>query len=112
MKTQNKMQRIGIILIAILLGVGVPEYINSTNTEVITNDNVSESESKLDAVKFIRCVDGDTIIVDDGTSENKRVRMIGIDTPSGNKLYAAAREYGLDDFSFELFFDFAPIYFK
>ena len=27
---------------------------------------------------------------------------IGIDTPQGNKLYAAMLEYGLDDFSFEL----------
>lgn len=27
---------------------------------------------------------------------------IGIDTPQGNKLYAAMQEYGLDDFSFEL----------
>ena len=31
MKTQNKWQRIGIILIAIMIGVGVPEYLNSQN---------------------------------------------------------------------------------
>lgn len=28
--------------------------------------------------------------------------MLGIDAPAGNKLYAAAKEYGLDVFSFEL----------
>lgn len=28
--------------------------------------------------------------------------IIGIDTPVGNRLYAAAQEYGLNDFSFEL----------
>ena len=27
---------------------------------------------------------------------------LGIDTPQGNKLYAAMQEYGLDNFSFEL----------
>lgn len=81
MKTQNKWQRIGIILIAIMIGVGVPEFLNSQNVTEL-NTNVSDNqESKLDKVKFVRTVDGDTIIVDDGSGELKRVRMIGIDTP-------------------------------
>jgi micrococcal nuclease len=81
MKTQNKWQRIAIIIIAIMIGVGVPEYLNSQN---ITDLNISDSynqESKLDKVKFVRTVDGDTIIVTDENGEDKRVRMIGIDTP-------------------------------
>ena len=82
MKTQNKWQRIGIILIAILIGVGVPEFLNSQNvTEVHSTDSTDNQEHKLDAVKFIRTVDGDTIIVEEKNGENKRVRMIGIDTP-------------------------------
>lgn len=81
MKTQNKWQRIAIIIIAIMIGVGVPEYLNSQN---VTDLNISDSynqESKLDKVKFVRTVDGDTIIVIDENGEDKRVRMIGIDTP-------------------------------
>ncbi len=80
MKTQNKWQRIAIIIIAIMIGVGVPEYLNSQN---VTDLNISDSynqESKLDKVKFVRTVDGDTIIVTDENGEDKRVRMIGIDT--------------------------------
>ena len=47
-----------------------------------TDDNSSEGEyGDLDAVKFIRVVDGDTIIVEYDTGEKQRVRMIGIDTP-------------------------------
>lgn len=81
MKTQNKWQRIAIIIIAIMIGVGVPEYLNSQN---VTDLNISDSynqESKLDKVKFVRTVDGDTIIVTDENGEDKRIRMIGIDTP-------------------------------
>lgn len=81
MKTKNKWQRIAIIIIAIMIGVGVPEYLNSQN---VTDLNISDSynqESKLDKVKFVRTVDGDTIIVTDENGEDKRVRMIGIDTP-------------------------------
>ena len=82
MKTQNKWQRIGIILIAIMIGVGVPEYLNSKNvTDINISNDTNSQESNLDAVKFIRTVDGDTIIVEDKTGEHKRVRMIGIDTP-------------------------------
>ena len=64
-----------------MIGVGVPEYLNSQN---VTDLNISDSynqESKLDKVKFVRTVDGDTIIVTDENGEDKRVRMIGIDTP-------------------------------
>lgn len=34
--------------------------------------------------------------------------MIGIDTPQNNLLYAAAQEYGLDDFTFELLLECTP----
>lgn len=81
MKTQNKWQRIAIIIIAIMIGVGVPEYLNSQNvTDLNINDSYNQ-EGKLDKVKFVRTVDGDTIIVTDENGEDKRVRMIGIDTP-------------------------------
>ena len=65
-------KRLAIIIVAIIIGVGVPEYLQTLN---------NQGESKLDAVKFIRCVDGDTIMVEDANGEQKRVRMIGIDTP-------------------------------
>lgn len=82
MKTQNKWQRIGIILIAIMIGVGVPEYLNSQNvTDIDISNEPNGQESNLDAVKFVRTVDGDTIIVEDAAGEHRRVRMIGIDTP-------------------------------
>ncbi|QFJ55626.1 thermonuclease family protein [Pseudobutyrivibrio xylanivorans] len=107
MKTQLNWQRLGIIIVAILIGVGVPEFFMKPNTvnveheepEVITGEtSISslESENKLDAVKFVRCVDGDTIIVDDGSGEHKRVRMIGIDTPeSVAKEEERNNEYGV-----------------
>lgn len=33
---------------------------------------------------------------------------LGIDTPAGNKLYAAMQEFGLDDFTFELLLECKP----
>lgn len=34
--------------------------------------------------------------------------MLGVDTPQGNKLYAAAKQYDLEDFSFELLEECKP----
>ena len=34
--------------------------------------------------------------------------MLQIDAPQGNQLYAAAKEYGLDSFSFELLLECDP----
>ncbi|SDB09436.1 micrococcal nuclease [Pseudobutyrivibrio sp. YE44] len=124
MKTQNKWQRIGIILIAILIGVGVPEFITNQNTEdlEVENTEVIEadtsidnvgSENNLDAVKFIRCVDGDTIIVEDKSGEQKRVRMIGIDTPeSVAKEEERNNEYGrmASDYTKELLSNVDTLY--
>ncbi len=125
MKTQNKWQRIGIIIIAILIGVGVPEFLNSQNTTDITvssteeiqantsiND-LEESGKNLDTVKFVRCVDGDTIIVEDSFGEHKRVRMIGIDTPeSVAKEEERNNEYGVmaSDYTKELLSSVETLY--
>ena len=86
---RQRVTRIIVILILIAVGVIVPEQLvnqnteTNTNTEQLTNELIDsvEEESNLDAVKFIRTVDGDTIIVEDASGEQKRVRMIGIDTP-------------------------------
>lgn len=107
---RQRVQRIIIILILIALGVIVPEQLvnqntsnNTGNIELATNELVDsvEEDSNLDAVKFVRTVDGDTIIVEDATGEQKRVRMIGIDTPESvaqeeernNKYGVMASEY-------------------
>lgn len=106
MKTQNKWQRIGIILIAIMIGVGVPEYLNSQNvTDFNISNGTNSQESNLDAVKFVRTVDGDTIIVENKAGEHERVRMIGIDTPeSVAKEEERNNEYGVmaSDYTKEL----------
>ncbi|WP_189270078.1 thermonuclease family protein [Pseudobutyrivibrio ruminis] len=82
MKNNNRWQRIVGIIVAIILCVASSEFINNQNvTEIDADNTVDNQESKLDAVKFIRTVDGDTIIVEDSNGEHKRVRMIGIDTP-------------------------------
>lgn len=81
MKNNNRWQRIVGIIVAIILCVASSEFINNQNvTEIDADNTVDNQESKLDAVKFIRTVDGDTIIVEDSNGEHKRVRMIGIDT--------------------------------
>ncbi len=71
MKNKFDVKKIFIIIFAIALGVGVPEFLTSDQ----------EESANLDSVKFVRIVDGDTIIVEDEKGENQRVRMIGIDTP-------------------------------
>ncbi len=68
----KKLQRALILFFIFLIGCSSPKVYNSVN---------SYEDSNLDAVKFVRTVDGDTIIVEDALGEQKRVRMIGIDTP-------------------------------
>lgn len=86
-------QKLIVILFAIFIGVGVPELFLKSG---ITPPFNQESKTELDAVKFIRCVDGDTIIVEDGSGQQKRVRMIGIDTPeSVAKEEERNNEYGV-----------------
>ena len=84
MKNNNRWQRIVGIIVAIVVCLVSTEYLNSQNETDINENNVEtvdNQETNLDAVKFVRTVDGDTIIVEDSTGANKRVRMIGIDTP-------------------------------
>ena len=84
MKNINRWQRIVGIIVAIVVCLVSTEYLNSQNETDINENNVEtvdNQETNLDAVKFVRTVDGDTIIVEDSTGANKRVRMIGIDTP-------------------------------
>lgn len=68
----KKLQRALVIFFILLIGCSGPTVSNNIN---------SYEEANLDAVKFVRTVDGDTIIVEDAVGEQKRVRMIGIDTP-------------------------------
>ena len=68
----KKLQRALVIFFILLIGCSGPTISNNIN---------SYEEANLDAVKFVRTVDGDTIIVEDAVGEQKRVRMIGIDTP-------------------------------
>ncbi|MCR5195741.1 MAG: thermonuclease family protein [Pseudobutyrivibrio sp.] len=79
---------LGLVALAILFFTNSPTVSDDLNQNSNNNQDTSapseeshNEESKLDAVTFIRCVDGDTIIVDDGSGNKKRVRMIGIDTP-------------------------------
>lgn len=84
MKNNNRWQRIVGIIVAIVVCLVSTEYLNSQNETDINENNVEtidNQETNLDAVKFVRIVDGDTIIVEDSTGAHKRVRMIGIDTP-------------------------------
>ncbi|MBP5597382.1 MAG: thermonuclease family protein, partial [Pseudobutyrivibrio sp.] len=65
------------------------------------------------AVKFVRTVDGDTIIVDDSTGANKRVRKIGIYTPeSVAQEEERNNEYGImaSDYTKELLSKAGTIY--
>ena len=123
---KQKIQRIIVILITIAVSVFVPELINSQNTTDIdlnsnTDNNdiatidteLEEQDTKLDAVKFVRTVDGDTIIVEDSSGEHKRVRMIGIDTPeSVAKEEERNNEYGVmsSDFTKKLLTDAQTLY--
>lgn len=84
----NMRQRIIIIILAIMIGVGVPEFINNyfseaydVNIEESSDGQATGDDSYLDKVKFVRAVDGDTIIVEDSGGSQNRVRLIGIDTP-------------------------------
>lgn len=68
----KKLQRALVIFFILLIGCSSPRVNSNIN---------SYEEANLDAVKFVRTVDGDTIIVEDAVGEQKRVRMVGIDTP-------------------------------
>lgn len=119
---QKRLTRIIIILILVALGVIVPEQLvnqntsnNTENVELATNELIEsiEEESTLDAVKFVRTVDGDTIIVEDATGQQKRVRMIGIDTPeSVAQEEERNNEYGVmaSDYTKELLKDTDKLY--
>ena len=73
MKNNNRWHRIVGIIVAIILCVASSKFINNQNvTEIDADNTVDNQESKLDAVKFIRTVDGDTIIVEDSNGEHKR----------------------------------------
>lgn len=114
MKNNNRWQRIVGIIVAIILCVASSEFINNQNvTEIDTDNTVDNQESKLDAVKFIRTVDGDTIIVEDSNGEHKRVRMIGIDTPeSVAQEEERNNEYGVmaSDYTKELLSNAGTLY--
>ena len=114
MKNNNRWQRIVGIIVAIILCVASSEFINNQNvTEIDADNTVDNQESKLDAVKFIRTVDGDTIIVEDSNGEHKRVRMIGIDTPeSVAQEQERNNEYGVmaSDYTKELLSNAGTLY--
>ncbi|MBE5902649.1 MAG: thermonuclease family protein [Pseudobutyrivibrio sp.] len=114
MKNNNRWQRIVGIIVAIILCVASSEFINNQNvTEIDADNTVDNQESKLDAVKFIRTVDGDTIIVEDSNGEHKRVRMIGIDTPeSVAQEEERNNEYGVmaSDYTKELLTNASTLY--
>lgn len=114
MKNNNRWQRIVGIIVAIILCVASSEFINNQNvTEIDADNTVENQESKLDAVKFIRTVDGDTIIVEDSNGEHKRVRMIGIDTPeSVAQEEERNNEYGVmaSDYTKELLSNAGTLY--
>ncbi len=87
--TKAKFIRLIIITALIVLFTEFLSLINNnftdfTETEALHDNDViveSEESSNLDKVKFVRCVDGDTIIIEDASGENIRVRLIGINTP-------------------------------
>lgn len=111
----NIKQRIIIIIFAIMVGVGVPELMTNYFGEGVKADDngLAQEESNLEAVKFIRTVDGDTIIVEDASGDQQRVRMIGIDTPeSVAKEEERNNEYGVmaSDYTKQLFSDADTVY--
>lgn len=116
MKKNNRWQRIVGIIVAIIACLASTEYLNNQNeTEINENDveTVNNQETNLDAVKFVRTVDGDTIIVEDSTGAHKRVRMIGIDTPeSVAQEEERNNEYGVmaSDYTKELLSKAGTIY--
>ena len=111
----NIKQRIIIIIFAIMVGVGVPELMTDYFSDGVNADDkgLAQEESNLEAVKFIRTVDGDTIIVEDSEGQQQRVRLIGIDTPeSVAKEEERNNEYGVmaSDYTKELFSDVDTVY--
>ena len=80
--TMKKFKNYIITVIVILIIYFVGGVFNGAVQEV--NDaveNENQGSKNLDEVRFVRVVDGDTVIVTDSAGKNRRVRMIGIDTP-------------------------------
>ncbi len=82
---KNYIVTAAVVLIVYFIGGVANGAIGEISTENIEENDVAVNDGQesntLDEVKFVRVVDGDTIIVTDSAGENKRVRMIGIDTP-------------------------------
>ena len=82
---KNYIVTAAVVLIVYFIGGVANGAIEEISTENIEENDVAVNDGQesntLDEVKFVRVVDGDTIIVTDSAGENKRVRMIGIDTP-------------------------------
>ena len=81
-----KMKRI--VAIAFVVACMMVSFFLNSQEEDISEEDMTvfeteevEEESTLEEVNFVRVVDGDTIIVKDASGANKRLRMIGIDTP-------------------------------
>lgn len=54
---------------------------NPPETETVLTSQAEAQEDKLEAVKLVRVVDGDTVVVKKDSGETIKVRLIGIDTP-------------------------------
>lgn len=62
------------------IGQQVQDFFTNLLTSIPANDEASVTSNSLEEVTLVRVIDGDTIIVSNGDSEEK-VRLIGIDTP-------------------------------
>ncbi|MCR4568160.1 MAG: thermonuclease family protein [Pseudobutyrivibrio sp.] len=101
-KYQKKKIYSGILGLILLLGAYLYNQFFEADNHLET-EQVGDNK-ELDSVRFIRCVDGDTIMVEDSNGEKKRIRMIGIDTPESvaseeernNKYGVMASEYTKD----------------
>jgi len=68
-----------------------PENKSSKNTTIVHNSHQQSNKSEL--LNVIRIVDGDTIVVNAG-SKNEKVRFIGINTPETVKPGTPVQKYG------------------
>ena len=82
-KYQKKKIYSGILGLILLLGAYLYNQFFEADNHLET-EQVGDSK-ELDSVRFIRCVDGDTIMVEDSNGEKKRIRMSDCQTP----LYAS-----------------------
>jgi endonuclease YncB( thermonuclease family) len=62
------------------------QIIEPSPTPTLSQPSPSPASTNLISVKVVRVIDGDTIEVDIGGGNNKRVRYIGIDTPELGRL--------------------------